>query len=154
MSENYEDILKKAYGQIQKVRPLPTGTWRLKCRNASFQKGDSENGKNPAFMFVYVPVSPADDVDEGQLAELGATYDVAENRVFFKVWYETGRDLNTFFDHVAKHGVKVTDGMTIEDAMKAVKGKEIMSYLGLRTFKTKAGDTVTDNDAETFASAQ
>lgn len=146
---DYADILGKAYGQIQKIKSLPVGTWRLKCRNASFQKGDGE--KNPAFMFVYVPQAPMDDVDASQLAELGATYDVAENRIFHKVWYETGRDLNAFFEHVKKHGVEVTDTMTIEDALKAVKGKEVLSYLGTRTFKTKSGETVVDNDPESFA---
>lgn len=150
MSDSYEDILKRQYGQIQKIKVLPTGTWRLKTRNASFQKA-AEEGKNPAFMFVYVPVSPADDVDEGQLAELGANYDVGENRIFYRVWYETGRDLNTFFEHVKKHGVEVTDGMSIEDALKAVKGKEIMAYLGTYSYKNRSGETVTDNDAESFA---
>jgi hypothetical protein len=40
--------------------------------------------------------------------------------------------------------------MTVEDAMKAVKGKKIVSYLGKRTYKNKAGDMVTDNDPESF----
>lgn len=151
MSDTYEDILKRQYGQIQKVKTLPTGTWRIKCKNATFQKGNAEEGKNPAFMFVHVPLTPSDDVDEGQLAELGAQYDVGENRLFTKVWYESGRDLDAFFDLVKKHGVEVTPEMSVEDALKAVKGKEIMSYLGTKTFKSKTGAMVTDNQTENFA---
>lgn len=151
MSENYEDILKKQYGQIQKEKVLPVGTWRLRLKNVTFMKGDAENGKNPCFMFVYVPKAPTDDVDESQLAELGGSYNIEENQIFFKLWYETGRDLNNFFAHVQKHGVAVGEETSIEAAMKAVKGKEVMSYLGTRTFKTKGGEMVTSNDPESFA---
>jgi hypothetical protein len=150
MSGQYEDILKRQYGNIQKTKCLPTGSWELTCRNASFSAPAEGSGKNPSFLFAYAPQSAKDDVDEEALGSLGANYDVAENRVFYRIWYETGRDMEAFFAHVEKHGVDVTPDMTVEDAMKAVKGKKIVSYLGKRTYKNKAGDMVTDNDPESF----
>lgn len=148
MSEGYEDILKRQWANVPKVKVLPVGTWRLKAKNASFQKA-KEEGKNASFMFVYEPKQALDDVDESQLADLGAEYDLANNRIFFRLWYETSRDLDALRSHLAKHGVDVEQG-TIEDALKAVKGREINCYLDKRTFQANGGEMVTDNDPKSF----
>lgn len=150
MSGQYEDILKRQYGNIQKTKTLPTGSWELVCRNATFQIPDEDSSKNPSFLIAYAPVRAMDDVDEEALSALGDNYDVGENRVFTRMWYETGRDLEAFFAHVEKHGVDVTPEMTVEEALKALKGKKIVAYLGKRTYQNKMKQMVTDNEAESF----
>lgn len=148
MSETYADILKRQWSDVPKVKVLPTGTYRLKGKNATYQKAKGEG--NPSFLFVYEPKQPMDDVDEAQLAELGANYDLANNRVFVRFWYETSRDLDAIRDHLAKHGIDV-ENTSIEDSMKAFKGSEVMAYLDRKTFTDNAGEQKEDNEAKTFA---
>lgn len=148
MSEAYADILKRQWKDVPKVKLLPTGTYELKLRNASFQKARDED-KNPNFMFVYEPVSAQDDVDEGQLAELGAEYDMANNRIFFKLWYETSADLDALRAHLAKHGVD-NDEQSIEDSLKAAKNTKVIAYLDQRSYTNRSGDAVVTNDPKNF----
>lgn len=150
MSEQYEDILKRQWKDVPKEKPLPTGTWELKARGAKFKQAADED-KNPYFMFIYEPTRPMDDVDEGQLAELGASYDLGNNRIYFKMWYETARDVEAVWKHIAKHGVDIETVGSLEDALKAVRNRKVLAYLEQRSFQTKAGETAVTNDPKNFA---
>lgn len=148
MSEEYADILKKSWDEIQEMQTLPVGSYLLKLRNISLQppKGDGD----PRFMFVYEPKEALSDVDEDELAELGPDYDISENRIYATFWYSTSADLDKVRKHLAKHGVDVSG--TLEDSFKAAKGAEVVAYLTHRVFTDNAGEPQTTNEAEGFKS--
>src|SRR5687767_9942100 len=88
---NYQDILNESWDNIQEVVTLPIGSWLLRLRNASIQPSKSEGG-NASALFVYEPMEPMQDVDQGELDRLGTEYNFSENRVFHRIWLETGAD--------------------------------------------------------------
>lgn len=146
--ETYESLLDRSWDEIPEVKALPVGSYRLRGRNASYKAGDGD--KNPFFLFVYEVREPMDDVDEDALADLGPDYDVQENRVFHRIWVETGADMDGVRKHLAKHNVPL--GGTIKDSLKAFKGTEVIAYLDQRVFENSAGETVTENNAKSFSS--
>jgi len=146
----YEDILKKAWGEVPKVKLLPVGSWELEGKNASWQEPKKETG-NPYFMLVYVPVRALDDVNAEALAELGEGYEVKNNRIFHRVWIETSADLDAFRKHLTKHGLNVTDEQSIEETLAAFKGSRVIVYLDQREFANNAGELVKENVAKAFA---
>ena len=137
---------------MPKVKTLPNGTYLLRGRNATYKKS-TEEGKSNTVMFVYEPREAMNDVDVDLLAELGDDYDITENRIFPRIWIETGRDLDTVRNHLVKHGIDTSEG-TIGDSLKAFKGTEVMAYLEQRGYTNAAGDHVIDNDAKSFAAVE
>lgn len=148
MSGEYAEILDRSWDEIPAVQNLPVGTWRLRGRNMTFRAGEGDNSDQ--YIMVYVPKEPLDDVDEAALEELGADYDVENNRIFYRVWVETSADLDKLRDHLAKHGIE-TKGKTIRQTMEAFKGTEVFAYLDLRTYTNKSGEVVSTNDPSSFA---
>lgn len=152
-STDYQSILNESWNNIQESIVLPVGSWLLRCRNASIQPSKSAEG-NPSALFVYEPKEPMADVSEEALKELGADYNFSENRVFFRIWLETGADKDGLRKHLAKHGVN-TEGMTIGESLKAVKGTEIVAYLQQKQITNKqTGDTRVENDPQNFVVAE
>lgn len=147
----YENLLNQRFDAFPDPKPLPVGSWLLKLRNASYKPGNGE--QNAKFIFVYQPKEPMDDVDDAQLAELGPDYDVSSNQLFKNFFVESASDVAAVRRHVAKHGVDV-EGKTIEDALKAIKGAEIIGYLQQRTFTDRAGEVRTDNDIQSFVAVE
>ena len=150
---NYADILNESWDNIQEVVVLPIGSWLLRTRNASLQPPKTEGG-NPSVLFVYEPKEPMQDVDQEALDALGADYNYSENRVFFRVWLETGADKDRLRQHIMRHGVDLT-GMSIGESLKAVKGTEVVAYLSQKQITNKgSGETRVENDPQNFVEAE
>lgn len=148
---DYEAILNKSWGDIPKDQVLPSGSWLLRGRNATFQP-PKEDGQSGRFLFVYSVKEALSDVSDGALAALG-DYDVTSKQIFFTMFVERPRDWDALRSHLAKHsGISVTNGASIADTLNQFKGSEVVSYLDTKTFQTKGGDTVTDNDPVSFDS--
>lgn len=152
MSENYEDILNQSWDNIQEAAVLPVGSYLLRARNASFQPSKDAD-KSSTVLFVYSPKEPMDDVDSNELAALGADYDISENRIFARFYVETAADWNSVREHLKKHGIDPA-GKSIADSLKAVKGTEVIAYLGQRQFQNAAGEQKVDNNPTQFAAVE
>lgn len=148
---DYESILDRSWDELPESKILPVGFWRLRGMNAVFQKPRSEN-QNPSILFVYSATEPSDDVDADALEELGEGYDWTQNRVYARFWIETAKDWDAVRKHLIKHGCDLT-GRNVRDTLKNdFKGREIMSYLDVRSYEDSVGETVWDNDPKQFQS--
>jgi hypothetical protein len=94
-------------------------------------------------------MEPMQDVDQGELDRLGTEYNFSENRVFHRIWLETGADKDRLRQHIVKHGIDVT-GMTVGESLKAVKGTQVVAYLSQKQVTTKAGETRIENEPQNF----
>lgn len=145
---DYSDILKRTKADIPQQKNLPRGTWLLHCTNGSYQPAKGPDSK-PMVTFVYEAKQAMDDVNPDEITALGEDYDISEKQVFHKFWIERASDFNRVIAHLEKHGVDC-DNQPLEDAIKAAKGTEVLAYLELDNFKTRAGEEVTDNKASNF----
>lgn len=147
MSDNYEDILTTSWDEIPEPQNLPTGSWVLKGLGATFRRA-SEEGKSDQVSFLYEAVEPLDDVDADALEALGANYDYAANKLSAQFFVQGRADWDKVRKHLAKHGVD-TEGLNIQESLKAFRGKRIAGYVGTRSY-TKDGEQVTINDIKKF----
>ena len=148
-AENYDDILDRSWDDVQKPQVLPDGSWKLNCRNASYVAAPAED-KSAKVLFFYEAVEPMDDVDVDALNALGDEYDISENDLVATFWVNKGKDWDKVRNHIKRHGIDVT-GMTFKESFEAVRGGEIIGYLGTRTYENRAGLEVTDNEIIDFA---
>lgn len=146
---DYADILNQQWDEIPEVAVLPSGSYRLRARKASYQPAKSADG-NPSFMFVYTVKEPMSDVSDDELAALGENYDVGANRIFTRIWVESNADMDNVRKHLAKHGVDAK-GKTLQETLKEFEGKEVIAFLNQRTFTNNAGEQVLTNEASQFA---
>jgi hypothetical protein len=147
-------VLKGSWGEIPEVKLLPGGTYRLRCRNVSFQAPKSEDG-NPSVMFVYVPQETMDDVDQEALSELGPDYDIEENQLFERIWLERGADWDRLRKHLLKHGITEADleeAGDIESSLKLAKGRDVLGLVIQRQYKDKTGTMRQENGVSTYVS--
>ena len=151
MANDYADILNQSWDNIPKVQVLPTGSWLLKLRNATYQPAASED-KSPRVMFVYAPKEPMDDVESSDLEALGKNYDYSANRIFANFFVSDGADWDKVRNHLAKHGVEVSGN--IKESFEAAKGAEVVASLNPRSYQNNAGETVIDNNPTNFAKAE
>lgn len=151
MSEDYADITNKQWDDIPEVQLLPSGSWRLRVRNASYQAAKNAD-QSPSVMIVYTPKEPMDDVDGEELAKLGSNYDVSANRIFTRFFVSDASDWDRVRKHVVKHGVEVKG--SIGDTLKALSGHDVVAYVGRRTFTNNAGELQESNEAQNFASVE
>lgn len=146
---DYADIANLSWDEIQAPALLPVGSYLLKSRNASYQPS-KEEGKSPTVMFVYQPKEAMEDVKSDELDELGADYDISENKIFHRFYIEDGSSWDVVRKHLEKHGVTVEGGVL--ETLKKFKGTEVVAYLDQRSFTNKTtGAVVTQNVATEFA---
>lgn len=149
MTDNYTDIMQTQWNDIPEPQVLPVGSWRLRLRNANFVVA-KEEGQNSKFLFFYVPQEPMADVDEAELAALGSEYDISENDVVHTIWVERKRDFDKVRKHLLIHGIEVNPDQSIEETLKGARNAEVVAYLGQRSFTTRGGETVTENQPTNF----
>lgn len=142
---DYADIATKAWDEVQEIKLLPVGSYLLTCRGGSIQAPKSADGNSSA-MFTYEPNEAMDDVD---LAELGADYDLSGNRIFVRLWLSDANDLNKLRKHILAHGVDVK-GMSVDESIKACKGTQVAAYITTRNYTAADGNAVTENVANNF----
>lgn len=146
-----EEILNRSWDEIPVPKLLPVGSYLLKTRNASYLAGKDEN--SPKALFFYVPKEAMDDVDGAALDDLGADYDFNANQIVFTKWLESPKDWDELRQHLAKHGVS-TEGRSLKETLKDVKGTEVIAYLNTRNFQNRAGETVTENNPTAFVKVE
>lgn len=148
---NYEELLHQSWDAIPETIVLPTGSWKVRLRNAKFLPATEKQGAK--VLFRYTALEPMEDVNEEQLAAMekdGKPYDYGQNRLFFNIWVEDAGDWQNVKKHLAKHGNDVIEGKNITESFKAARGKEVISYLDQRTYTNGAGDLVTENTLGQF----
>lgn len=151
MSDNYEDILNRSVDELPEPKNLPAGSWVLKAQGAARFVPAKDEGQKSQVMFFYEPIEPMDDVDDDDLAALGDDYDYANNTLVYKIWIERDTDWSRVVNHIKLHGVD-TDGLTVKEAMAAVKSARIIGGVKLRTYTDKqSGELKVVNDVTTFA---
>lgn len=150
-AETFETILDRQWDEIPETQTLPTGSWRLKGRNATYQpaKGDG----NPSILFVYSAQEPLDDVDEEALSALGDNYSYDQNRIFYRAWLETSADVDNVRKLLLKHGVAL-EGKTVKESLKGFRGSQVIANLGVRTYQNSAGEPVEENNPTNFAAVE
>lgn len=152
MTDDYEALLERTRAETPTLEMLPAGSYRLKARGARFQTARDDD-KNDCVMFIYNPMEPLEDVDIEQLSALG-DYDITQNKLYFRIYIEGESDWGKFWTHIDKHGLIQGPEATRKQAMKDVKGSEIIAFLEQRTFQSKAGEMIDTNDPVNFASVE
>lgn len=150
---DYNDLLNTAWDEIPEIKLLPTGSYLLKGKNASFQAPKQE-GQNAKVLFFYIPVD-AIEVDAEALAELGDDYDISENQVVYTIWIENSGDWNKVREHLAKHGIE--DGsQSIGDSLKkSFRGTQVVGHIDIDTYTPKGGgETRIQNKVDNFAAVE
>lgn len=154
MADNYEALLNRGWDEIPQPKTLPVGSWLLKARNAAYIAGDVDQGKSPRVVFFYTPKEPMNDVDSAELSALGNDYDLASNQITKTFFIESNRNWDDVRNFLNLHGVE-TKGKTQIESLKAFKGTEIVSYLGVKTFTDKqTGNVRVDNEPKSFAKVE
>ena len=149
MAENYEDIANLGWDSIPEPKVLPTGSWLLRTKGATYKPSKDED-KSPQVLFIYEAREPMSDVDAAELDALGE-YDPKTGRIYTRFYVETGNDWNNVRMHIEKHGVE-TKGKSVPDTLKEVRGKDVIAYLEQRTYiNNTTGAQVTENTAKQFA---
>jgi hypothetical protein len=145
---DYADIADLSWENIQEPKTLPVGTYLLKGKNAVFQPSKEEN-KSPVVMFVFSPKEAMEDVKQEELEELGAEYDISENKIFHRVYIEDGSSWASVRNLLTKMGVEAKGDVV--ETLKKVKGSEVLGYLDQNTFTRKDGTVATGNNITEFA---
>lgn len=143
---DYADISNLSWDQIQDTKPVPQGSYLLKASNAVFQPSKDE-AVSPAVMFIHNVKEAMEDVAVSELEELGADYDVTENKVFTKVFIEDGSSWKKVQRILEAHGLETT-GKVLDD-LKKVKGAEVIGYLTKDRYTDKRTDEVRENNKVT-----
>lgn len=149
--DKYSDILSRSWDDIPEPKNLPVGTWLLKGGNASYIPKKDGSEQDARVLFFYEAKEPMDDVDQTDLAALGPDYDFAENDIVKQFYVRRNKDWDAVRKHLELHGITVTGGVSIQDALKSFKGSEVLSYLNVKTYTKNDGTVVTSNDPTTFA---
>lgn len=147
-SDDYDDLLNRSWDDMPEEQLLPSGTWQLKVRNATYLA--PKDDKSGRVLFFYTPVTPLGDVDIEAISALGADYDLTANQVTFQLWIESSRDWKALRKHAEMHGIDVA-GKTPKETFKALRGAAINAFVDTRSYQNKAGMTVTENVATGFS---
>ena len=143
---NANNLMTTAWKDIPVAQVLPTGTWRLRCKSASY-KPAREEGKSDTVLIVYEAVEPMEDVSEDAIAELGEGYDYSMKAIFHRVWIKEEADMDKFRSLLAKHNIDVADYANGMEAMKALKGTVVLGFLQQSTYKDNTENTVANFSA-------
>lgn len=148
-NEDLGNILDRTWEDFPEEQTLPDGTYVLVGRNAAYMP-PKEDGKNGKVVFFFIPKEPVEGgVDEDALAALGADYDITENEVTTTIWIERNRDWRQVESVLKQLGVE-TEGATLKQQFKAVRGKEVAAYVKTNSYDRQDGSKVISNVATQF----
>lgn len=145
---DYADIANLSWDNIQEPKVLPVGSYLLRLSNAVFQPSKDAD-KNPVVMFVHVPKEAMADVDASALEDLGAEYDISENKIFTRIFIEDGSSWAKVRALLEKHDVTVSG--SVVESLKKAKGAEVIGYLDQQRFQRKDGSAGESNVVTEFA---
>lgn len=149
---DYADILKRAWSEIPEPKVLPGGSWLLKGLAAKFSppKGDSDSS---TVLFMYQVKEPCEDVNDGEVAELGEDYDFGLNKISYTVWINEDSDWDKVRKHLVRNGVDISG--SLEDSFKAFKGTEVIGYVTEAVYTDKkTGEVRPVNNIERFFTSE
>lgn len=147
---DFNDLLKKGWGEVPTKKLLPVGTYVVKCESVTY-KAAAEEGKNAVVMAVFSAKEALDDVDADELTALLADdYDISANKLFYRIWIEDATSFNRVGALLTDLGVDMAE-ISIEESFKKAKGHEITAFVTQRTFKARSGESETSNDITQFA---
>lgn len=152
MAEKYSDILNRSWDDIPQPKLLPEGSWLLKVRNVSYFPANEDKNQPERVAFFFAAKEPMDDVDQQELTALGDGYDYAINDVVKQFTIFRPKDWNAVRDLLGLLGVD-PKGASQADTFKEAKNQEVIGYLTIRNYTTKAGESKSDNDVSSFMSA-
>ena len=151
-TDKYSDILNRSWDEIPQPQLLPEGSWLLKVRNVSYFPANPDKNQPERVAFFFEAKEPMDDVDEQELDKLGEDYSFAINDIVKqfsifrpKDWAEVRKLLDLL-------GVD-SKGQSQGETFKAARGTEVVGFLQINTFTTRAGETKQDNAITSFAKA-
>lgn len=146
---DYESVLDTVMENVEQPKPVPTGTWELQGVSATFKEARDEKDVDNV-LFMYTPITPQDDVDEEEVAAgewKGA-------KIFFRIRVEGSAGLWALRSHLEKHGIDMSGGKTLKEALKAfgsVKPK-ILAAVSIRSWTDQqTGEVRVDNNLKAFA---
>lgn len=152
-NEDLGNILDRTWEDFPEEQTLPDGTYKLVGRNAAYMP-PREEGKNGKVVFFFIPKEPVEGgVDEDALASLGDDYDITENEVTTTIWIERNRDWRQVESVLKTLGVD-TDGTTLKEQFKKVKGKEVLAYVKTQSYDRNDGSKVISNVATQFQATE
>ncbi len=123
-ASDYDDILNRARKEIPEPVDVPTGTWKLQAVSGKWNEDDEDYIADG--MIVFKLVEPQDDVDEEEFNEFAAD-SMESARIFDRFWLKDVRDVNTLNKKLSM--MDVDDELNIKDAVKSVKGHEVMAMI-------------------------
>lgn len=147
----YDDILNRSWDDMPEAGLLPVGSWVITARNGAYLPPKDKT--NARVIFFYKAKEPMDDVDTDALQSMGITtgeYDLSLNEIAYTIWIEGPKDWGKVRDHLAIHGVE-TEGMTLKESLKAVKGADVVAFLDQNSFKRRDGTSVDENKPTSFS---
>lgn len=150
MVEKYADIADQSWDDLPQPKVLPEGTWLLRGTNVSYFPEDKKNDKKARVVFFYDFKEPMDDVDQSELQALGEDYDFGNNDVAKQFYINKPKDWAGVRKHLELHGVDC-EGKSQPETFDAFKGTEVLSYITKGVYTNRAGESVEQNVASTFA---
>lgn len=122
MAESFADILDRAPSDIERPKPLPTGTYHCIVVGLP-EMGKSAKKQTPYAKFTLRPTAAGDDVDTGELEAMGglgnktipATYYLTEDSLF---------RLKDFLEHCG-----ITEGSTLAEMIDQSPNREVMAFI-------------------------
>lgn len=145
---DYASILTKSYAELPKPKLLPTGSWLLKGRNASYiEPKEDKNGK---VLFFYKASEAMDDVSEAELEALGADYDIQMNDLVHTIYIESDADWEKKVIPFLKRHDGWVPGENLVEGLKNFRNCGIVAYVGEKSFTDNSGEFRTENNVSNF----
>jgi len=145
MDNDYNDVMNKGWDELPETQLTPRGTYRLKARSVA-EVLPKEKGASGKVLVTYTPVEAMDDVDEAAMQAFEAAgLDVRDQEIVVTFWLGKVKDWHRLKAHIALHGVDLSQFRDNKrDALKAMKGCEIMATVQPRKFTVNKEERVED----------
>lgn len=149
---NYSDVLEDGWDNIPEPKLLPTGGWRIRCRNAMFMAPKSADQK-PQVLFFVEAQEPNEDVSDESLKEFGSD-DYSQADLAVRIFIEKPKDWHRVKTTLAAFGIDVSDYKTRKEALAACKDRDANCMIGVRSYVDRMGQPRTDNTVSALSAIE
>lgn len=122
MAPNFKDLLRKPLDDIERPKPIPSGTWRGIVKN--WEPFESSQQKTPGLRFFIQPTGPGDDLDPAELVNVDLTK-LRQMRIDF--WL-TDDSIYRLKDFMESCGVATT-GRLLAEALPDLANAEVLLFV-------------------------
>ena len=144
MNTSFGAILDKPASDIERPKPLPTGTYV--CVVKGLPRYDKSSKKQTEFAeYTLQPLQAGDDVEEEALQEMGGI----ANRTIRATYYITEDALWRLKKFIEDCGVEIEDGHSLREYCEQLQGRQVLA-----TIKHRASDDGQSVFAELAGTAQ